>query len=142
MTREPWSAWMTETLVCELHQRALAEHGGRPGRRSEGCVSGALGNAWSAQLYEGGGEDGSPNLFVFAVRLFLYLLRDHCFVDGNKRVAWLALDVVLRQEELTIDETDEAAHAFVRNASENAFSDADVVAWLDARLVALDEGDR
>jgi death-on-curing protein len=142
LKREPWSAWITETLVYELHQRALAEHGGRSGRRSEGCVSGALGNAWSAQLYEGGGEDDPPNLFVFAVRLFLYLLRNHCFVDGNKRVAWLALDVVLRQEELTIDETDEAAEAFVRDASENAFSDAVVVEWLSARLAALDKEDR
>lgn len=142
MTAEPWSAWLSTPDVYQLHERALREHGGLEGVRDDGCVPGALGSAWNAQAYESGNDDGAPDLFLFVVRLFLYLLRNHCFNDGNKRVAWLAMETVLRQQGLTIGSSDDDAETFVRSATENSFPFSEVVDFFSDRIEAVNPEDR
>ena len=72
-----------------LHDESLAEHGGRPGLRDEGLLESAL--ARPHQLL----AHGEPDLAALAAAYAFGLARNHAFVDGNKRVAFLATGLFL-----------------------------------------------
>ena len=67
-----------------LHDESLAEHGGRPGLRDEGLLESALARPQQLLAY------GEPDLAALAAAYGFGLVRNHAFVDGNKRAAfWL-----------------------------------------------------
>ena len=72
-----------------LHDESLAEHGGRPGLRDEGLLESALTRPHQLLAY------GEPDLAALAAAYAFGLARNHAFVDGNKRVAFLATGLFL-----------------------------------------------
>ncbi len=58
------------------------------------------------------GELGCTIRAVFRGCLLYYLMKNHCFVDGNKRVGWAACMEVLRALGLTVTATDKEAEDF------------------------------
>ena len=72
-----------------LHDESLAEHGGRAGLRDEGLLESAL--ARPHQLL----ADGDPDVAALAASYAFGLVRNHAFVDGNKRAAFLATGLFL-----------------------------------------------
>lgn len=72
-----------------LHDESLAEHGGRPGLRDEGLLESALARPHQLLAY------GEPDLAALAAAYAFGLARNHAFVDGNKRVAFLATGLFL-----------------------------------------------
>ena len=137
----PFAHVIDEAHLLELYSLALAVGGkGRAAPPREGCLAGALGNAWTAEMYRQVEEFERAGL-LFAVYLFVYLLRAHCFIDGNKRVAWLALVDVLAYYRT---EPDCAAKDVVQLCDElltpGSDIDADhVLEWLTPRLRPIRE---
>ena len=72
-----------------LHDESLAEHGGRPGLRDEGLLESALACPHQLLAY------GEPDLAALAAAYAFGLAHNHAFVDGNKRVAFLATGLFL-----------------------------------------------
>lgn len=72
-----------------LHDESLAEHGGRPGLRDEGLLESALARPHQLLAY------GEPDLAAPAAAYGFGLARNHSFVDGNKRAAFLATGLFL-----------------------------------------------
>src|SRR4051794_9181731 len=85
---EPWGDLLSVERVLELHELGLKAHGGLMSPPKEGCIQGSLGNAWTAEQYVDP-DVGRPGL-LFAACVLFYLAKNHCFVEGNKRAAWLA----------------------------------------------------
>lgn len=80
--REP--IWITESLASAVHERQLAEHGGTPGIRDMGGLTSALSRAIQKWAY--GREVDIP---VLAGAYAFGIARNHPFVDGNKRTAYV-----------------------------------------------------
>ena len=72
-----------------LHDESLAEHGGRSGLRDEGLLESALARPHQLLAY------GKPDAAALAAAYGFGLIRNHAFVDGNKRVAFLATGLFL-----------------------------------------------
>jgi len=72
-----------------LHDESLAEHGGRPGLRDQGLLESALARPQQLLNY------GQPDVAALAAAYAFGLIRNHAFVDGNKRVAFLAMGLFL-----------------------------------------------
>ena len=72
-----------------LHDESLAEHGGRPGLRDEGLLESALARPHQLLAY------GEPDLAALAAAYGFGLVRNHAFVDGNTRAAFLAVGLFL-----------------------------------------------
>ena len=72
-----------------LHDESLAEHGGLPGLRDEGLLESALARPHQMVAY------GQPDVAALAAAYGFGLIRNHAFVDGNKRVAFLATGLFL-----------------------------------------------
>ena len=83
-------------------------------------------------------ETDDPEPLRVAVYLLVYLAKNHCFADGNKRVAWMALTDYLIMLGLTIKAEQVEVEEFVNNISAAQGARADIAhAWIAARLVAL-----
>ena len=73
---------LTKSQVLLIHDQLIAETGGSSGLRDEGMLDSAL----SAPFQTFGGEDVYPSLQQKAARLCFGLVKNHPFVDGNKRI--------------------------------------------------------
>ena len=89
MSPEP-PKWLSVRLVLVLHDEALAQFGGLSGVRDEGLLESAIQRP--RQLYHYG---ENPSLFGLTASLCLGLVKNHPFVDGNKRTACLSSAVFL-----------------------------------------------
>ncbi|MEX2009396.1 MAG: type II toxin-antitoxin system death-on-curing family toxin [Dongiaceae bacterium] len=82
-------AWLARDVVLAIHERQIVEHGGASGLRAAGALDGALARARNLQAY------GDPDPYDLAAAYAYGIARDHPFVDGNKRVAFVAARVFL-----------------------------------------------
>jgi death-on-curing protein len=82
--------WVREDAILAAHDRQLAEHGGPDGLRNEGGLQSALARAPNLAAY------GDPDAAALASAYALGIARNHPFVDGNKRTAWIAARLFLR----------------------------------------------
>jgi death on curing protein len=72
-----------------LHDESLAVHGGASGLRDEGLLESALARRLNLAAY------GNPEVWELAAAYGVGLAKNHAFVDGNKRVAFLAVGMFL-----------------------------------------------
>jgi death-on-curing protein len=82
--------WVMLDAAMAAHDRQLAEHGGGAGLRDAGALDSALArprNRW---------EYGEDDLAVLAAAYAFGIARNHPFVDGNKRTAWVVARGFLR----------------------------------------------
>ncbi len=130
----PWEDLITRERVLALHREGIERYGGSGDLKvdSEACVDGALGSAWSAELYEPI-EGADPGL-GFAAYLLQYLSSRHCFIDGNKRMAWLSMNEVFRAKRLVIDAKEEEGEELVKLVMKGEMPVSEVTYWLADRL--------
>ncbi len=93
-TSEP--EWLDVEVVIAFHAMTLAEHGGAAGIRDDHGLRSAL--ARPRQLL----ADGDPDLFDLAAAYASGIVRNHPFVDGNKRAAFIAAYTFLRVNGLEV----------------------------------------
>jgi death on curing protein len=77
--------WLVEAVVCALHDEQLAEHRGGSGIRDQGLLESAM--ARPKQRYAYG---DNPSLFELAADYVMGIVKNHPFIDGNKRVGFIA----------------------------------------------------
>lgn len=81
--------WIDKRALLLLHDESLAEHGGASGLRDEGHLESALARPLNLAAY------AKPDVADLAAAYGFGLARNHAFVDGNKRVAFLAVGLFL-----------------------------------------------
>ncbi|HWA62712.1 MAG TPA: type II toxin-antitoxin system death-on-curing family toxin [Caulobacteraceae bacterium] len=117
--------WLSRQALLVLHARTLGLHGGRSGVRDEGLLDSALARPVNRFLY-----DDIDDLAELAAVYAMALSANHPFVDGNKRVAFLALGLFLRVNglELTADPADAARVMFAVAAG--TLDQSALTAWI------------
>ena len=81
--------WVDRRALELLHDESLATHGGAGGLRDEGLFESALARPLHLAA------DGSPEVWDLAASYGIGLAKNHPFVDGNKRTAFLAVGMFL-----------------------------------------------
>jgi death-on-curing protein len=82
--------WLSVALVEDIHSEQLALYGGPDGIRDHGLLESALARPINRFAY------GETDLAVLAACYAFGLAKNHPFIDGNKRVAFLAMMTFLR----------------------------------------------
>lgn len=126
MTNE--SKWLGADAVLVMHAEQLAEHGGADGVRDMGLLDSALArprNAWSY---------GETDLIALGAIYAEGVMRNHPFVDGNKRTGFLAAYSFLYVNgfEIIADEAEVVVQCFSLAASE--IDHVEFAAWLRDNL--------
>ena len=116
--------WIEKSLVLAIQSRLLVEHGGASGIRNEGLLESALDNPKNLYSY------GNPDLYDLAVAYITGLVQNHPFVDGNKRIGFMAGYIFLARngKELIADEA-EAAQIILDLAS-HSIEEIQLKRWL------------
>jgi death-on-curing protein len=116
--------WVLRETVLALQERLLAEFGGLGDLRDEGLFDSAL--ARSEQLF----AYGKPGLFDLAAAYAFGLVRNHPFVDGNKRIGFTTAIIFLELNgcHFTASEADAALKTLALAARE--LGEAGYAAWL------------
>ncbi len=81
--------WIDKQALLLLHGESLAVHGGLAGLRDEGLLESALARPLNLAAY------GLPDIAELAAAYGVGLAKNHPFVDGNKRAAFLAVGLFL-----------------------------------------------
>jgi prophage maintenance system killer protein len=141
---QPWSTWIDSEIVHTLWKDGLERCGGLRSTPKDGCIDGALGNAYTAELYsmpEVEDETAISGL-CFCGYLLFYLSTAHCWSDGNKRVAWASAMWALYHLGLTIKANDEEVISYCMQIADGQIKKGeDVVNWIAERLVELEATD-
>ena len=122
--------WLEKPLVLMLHDRQIAEHGGSAGLRDENLLDSAL--ARPQQLYAYG--DPSPDLAALAASLAFGIAKNHAFVDGNKRTAFVCYRTFLALNDAVLEASAEEKYTTILGLAEGRISEAEFAAWLRAHL--------
>lgn len=113
--------WVLREVVLLLHEQSLAQFGGAAGIRDEGLLDSALGKPQNLFAY------GQPSLFELAASHTFGIVKNHPFIDGNKRAGFIVgvtflqlngwrleageVDATVRTLALAAGELSEAAYA-------------------------------
>ena len=76
--------WLPLELLIRLHDRQIELHGGLPGTRDPGLLESAVARPLNAWSY------GETDLFTLASLYAGGLIKNHPFLDGNKRIGFLS----------------------------------------------------
>lgn len=94
--------FLTKEIILHFHRHLLSEYGGRPGLRDEGLLESALAQAQMTI----DGEYLHQDILEMAAAYGYHICQNHAFIDGNKRLALVAMDTFLQMNgwELIADE--------------------------------------
>jgi death-on-curing protein len=112
--------------VLALHAASIERFGGTLGIRDSGLLESALGMAEATAF----GEDLHPTLQEKAAAYLFHLVKNHPFVDGNKRVGLVVCLAFLRLNGVRIGATDDELVALVVGAAAGDRSKADLAVFL------------
>lgn len=122
--------WLDKRALLLLHGESLAEHGGRPGLRDDGLLDSALARPLNPAAY------GMPDLADLAAAYAVGLAKNHPFVDGNKRAAFLAVGLFLALNGYRLNATQLDATQTMRHVAAGEIDEAAFAAWLRTQLAA------
>ena len=120
--------WLASDLVQAIHAQQLKLFGGPPGLRDEGTLESDLGRPNKRAGY------GEPDLAVLTAAYAFGIARNHPFVDGNKRSAWVAARLFLRLNEVSIVFDKAEATILMQRLAAGELAEDQVAAWLRERL--------
>ncbi|OFW38865.1 MAG: death-on-curing protein [Acidobacteria bacterium RIFCSPLOWO2_12_FULL_67_14b] len=106
--------WLLREAVLATHERLLSEFGGAAGIRDQGLLDSAL--ARPVNLY----DYGKPTIFELAAAYAFGVVKNHPFVDGNKRTGFTIAVMFLERngEAFTASEVDATVQTLALAASE------------------------
>ena len=123
----PW-IWIAPKVLLAVHEEQLAEHGGAAGTRDLGLFESALARPQNLALY------GLPDVAELAASYGCGIARNHPFIDGNKRTAFVAVELflLLNGQELMAEDGD-CVLTMLAVAS-GTLDEAGFAAWLRAHI--------
>lgn len=107
--------WIAKEALLVLHTKSIAAHGGIDGLRDEGLLESALQRPLNRFHYE-----GEQDIAALAATYGVAVAKNHPFLDGNKRAAFLCLTLFLHLNgrRLTADQVDATRTMYAVGASE------------------------
>lgn len=116
--------WITYEQAVAAHARQLRRYGGAPGLRDEGALRSALerpANKWHYEQLE------LPEL---AAAYAFGLAKNHAFVDGNKRIAFISMVAFLRKNGILFRPDQAQATAIILAVAAGEVSEASLARWI------------
>ena len=124
--KEP--VWIDERDALALHDRLLALHGGAVGLRDDGLLKSAL-----ARPQQHFADAKSPDIVDMAAAYTWGIVRNHPFVDGNKRTGFVVGVLFLELNGYRFNASEEDAAQMVLELASGNLDEAGYIAFLRAQ---------
>lgn len=122
MSDEP--CWLTREAVLAIHAQLLARFGGSAGIRDDNMLESALAKPRQLHAY------GEPNAYEMAAAYAFGVVKNHPFVDGNKRAGFVAAYTFLGINGFDFTAPEEEAVLFTRGLAAGEISLEEYTLWL------------
>ena len=122
--------WLLQSVIEAIHDTQISEHGGLSGIRDEGLLNSSL--ALPKNLY----EYEQADLYELASAYAFALVRNHPFVDGNKRTAFLASYVFLNINGIIFSAPEAETTAIVIALAAGEIDQTQFAKWLKQHSVS------
>lgn len=119
--------------VLRLHSLSLQYYGGKDGIREMDMLQSAIGRPF--QTF--GGEELYPTLFEKASALLESLVKNHPFIDGNKRTGFLVYMTFLRENNYWIHVEKEIMYEFIIGVAEGRNGYQEILSWTQLHAAVL-----
>lgn len=123
--------WINRRALLLLHGESLVLHGGAVGIRDDGLLDSALMRPQNLVLY------GQPDVFDCAAAYAFGLAKNHPFIDGNKRAAFLGAGMFLRLNGHRLTATPQDATLTMLALAAGDVTEAGYAAWLRTHTKSL-----
>jgi death-on-curing protein len=124
MTDAKEPAWVTYDQVIAIHSRQLRRFGGAPGLRDDGMLRSALERPVNKWSYERAGLPELAAAYAFG------LAKNHAFVDGNKRAAFMTMATFLRKNGVRFAPDQGQATAIIMALAAGEVSEESLGRWI------------
>ena len=122
MSDEP--CWLTREAVLAIHAQLLARFGGSAGIRDENLLESALAKPRQLHAY------GQPNAYEMAAAYAFGIVKNHPFIDGNKRAGFVAAYTFLGINGIDFTASEEEAVIFTRGLAAGDITIEEYTLWL------------
>lgn len=122
--------WVREDVALAIHRRQIAEHGGGDGVRDAGLLASALNKPQNLFHY---GEP-KPTLAAMAASYAYGIARNHPFVDGNKRSAFVVCRLFLKLNDADIAASQEEKYSTFLALAAGDLSEDALAQWIAEHL--------
>ena len=119
--------WIIPRLVYVVHEEQLAEHGGNSGVRDQGLLESALARPQNIEAY----GNPKPNIFDLAAAYAYGIIKNHPFIDGNKRTGFLLAYIFLRLNGYELNAPEAEAVLAVYSLASGEWIEKDFSRWLE-----------
>jgi death on curing protein len=116
--------WITYEQAIAIHSRQLRRFGGAPGLRDEGMLRSALERPINKWRYEQSGMAELAAAYAFG------LAKNHAFVDGNKRIAFMAMMVFLLKNDVAFSPDPAQSTAMILSLAAGEVSEESLTRWI------------
>lgn len=123
--------WVRDDLVYAIHRRQIAEHGGADGTRDKGLLSSALSRPKNLHAY----DETRADLAALAASYAFGIVKNHPFVDGNKRVAFVVCRTFLLLNGHDLDAEQSEKYLIFLKTADGRVSAEELAAWIRAHML-------
>ena len=116
--------WVTYDQVIAIHSRQLRKFGGAPGLRDDGLLRSALERPVNKWQYE------QADFAALAAAYAFGLAKNHAFVDGNKRIAFMAMSTFLRKNGVRFAPEQAHATTIILSLAAGEVSEESLARWI------------
>jgi death on curing protein len=124
--------WLLREVVFAVHDEQIAEHGGLSGIRDAGMLDSALSRP--EQLFAYG---DAPDIADLAAAYGFGIAGNHPFADGNKRTAFVAIELFLALNDYEFNATDEGCILTILALAAGEMEEAQLAVWVRANSVKV-----
>ena len=118
----------TRLEIIEIQNSLIEEFGGATGLRDATAIDSALARAEHLVSYE-----KSPDIFKIAAAVCGGINQNHAFVDGNKRIAFVAAYIILRINDFYLDASEHEAFEVMMKFTTKEITESDFSDWLNQK---------
>lgn len=128
--KRAWN-WIDIFDIRAIHNAQIARHGGLDGVREQGLIKSALARPQNLAGY------ANPDAADIAAAYVFGIARNHGFLDGNKRTAWVAARVFLADNGCKLEFNQIEGYQLMISVAEGTKDEAAVAAWFRERISPL-----
>jgi len=123
VTTPAWR-WIKESSVLAIHDEQISEHGGLAGVRDLPLLQSALARPQNLEAY------GNPDIADLAAAYAVGIARNHAFLDGNKRTAWVVAETFLLKNGYELIANDRDGVMTMLAVADGTMSERELAIWL------------
>jgi len=125
--------WIAKATILGVHSAQLAEHGGIEGIRDEGLLDSALARPELKVQY------GEADVALLAAAYAYGIARNPPFLDGNKRTAYVAMELFLMKNGMVLTASDEESVLTFLKLAAGEMPEEELAAWIRQNSVPLQQ---